>query len=121
VVEVADRHPLYRWSGDGVFPLADRKALFTQERAWRVDINDGMRVTVASLQAAGMLAVHVLNKTDLPRAIADHARWRSYERRWVHGGKLAQCGWMDASIPKSPAWIDLAPEPEAERVRQEEK
>jgi hypothetical protein len=68
VVEVADRHPLYRWSGDGV------------------------RVTVASLQAAGLLASDVLNKKDLPKAIACHARWRSDVRRLVRAGKLPWCG-----------------------------
>jgi hypothetical protein len=113
--------PLDRWSGDGVFPPADREALFTQERAWRVDINDGVRVNVAPLQAVGLLAGDVLNKKDLPKASADRARWRSDERRWVRAGKLPRCGWMDESIPESPDWTDLAPEREAERARLEEK
>jgi hypothetical protein len=67
------------------------------------------------------LAGDVLNKKDLPKAIADRARWRSDERRWVRAGKLPRCGWMDESVPESPAWTELAPEREAERVRLEEK
>jgi hypothetical protein len=113
--------PLDRWSGDGVFPPADREALLAQEQAWRVDINDGVRVNVAPLQAAGLLAGDVLNKKDLPKAIADRARWRSDERRWVRAGKLPRCGWMDDNVPESPAWTDLAPDRETERVRLEEK
>jgi hypothetical protein len=113
--------PLDRWSGDGVFPPQNREALLAQERAWRVDINDGVRVNVAPLQVAGLLASDVLNKKDLTKAIADRARWRSDERRWVRAGKLPRCGWMDDSVPESPAWTELAPEREAERVRLEEK
>jgi hypothetical protein len=48
-------------------------------------------------------------------------RWRSDERRWVRAGALPRCGWMDESVPGSPAWTDLAPEREAERQGLEEK
>ena len=113
--------PLDRWSGDGVFAPLNRDELLSNERAWRVDINDGVRVNVAPLQKAGLLAGDVLNKKDLDKAIADRARWRSDERRWVRAGKLPRCGWMDESVPESPAWTELAPEREAERVRLEEK
>ena len=113
--------PLDRWSGDGVFAPLNRDELLSNERAWRVDINDGVRVNVAPLQKAGLLAGDVLNKKDLDKAIADRARWRSDERRWVRAGKLPRCGWMDESVPESPAWTDLAPEREAERRRLEEK
>lgn len=41
--------------------------------------------------------------------------------RWRSAGKLPRCGWMDDSVPESPAWTDLAPEREAERKRLEEK
>jgi hypothetical protein len=82
-----------------------------------VDINDGVRVNVAPLQVAGLLAGDVLNKKDLPKAIASRARWRSDERRWVRTDKLPRCGWMDESVPESRAWTELAPEREAERRR----
>jgi hypothetical protein len=113
--------PLDRWSGDGVLPPADRAALLGQEQAWRVDINDGVRVNVAPLQAAGLLASDVLAAKELPKAIADRARWRSDERRWVRAGKLPRCGWMREDVPESPAWTELAPEREKERLRLEEK
>lgn len=119
--ELLAAEPLDRWSGDGVFPPADRAALLAQEQAWRVDINDGVRVNVAPLQGAGLLASDVLAAKELPKAIADRARWRSDERRWVRAGKLPRCGWMGEDVPESPAWTELAPEREKERVRLEEK
>ena len=113
--------PLDRWSGDGVFAPLNRDELLSNERAWRVDINDGVRVNVAPLQKAGLLAGDVLNKKDLDKAIADRARWRSDERRWVRAGKLPRCGWMDESVPESPRWTELTPERDVERRRLEEK
>jgi hypothetical protein len=113
--------PLDRWSGDGIHPPASAAALLAQERAWRVDINDGVRVNIAPLQAAGLLAAEVLNTRDLPKAVADRARWRSDERRWVRAGKLPRCGWMEEDIPESPQWTILAPQREAERARLEER
>lgn len=113
--------PLDRWAGDGVFPPGSRAELLAQEEGWQVDINDGVRVNVAPLQQAGLLAVDVLAKKDLSKAIADRARWRSDERRWVRAGKLPRCGWMGDDIPESPRWTELAPEREKERARLEEK
>jgi hypothetical protein len=55
------------------------------------------------------------------KAIADRARWRADERRWVRQGKLPRCGWTDESVPESPQWTALAPEREKERKRLEEK
>jgi hypothetical protein len=55
------------------------------------------------------------------KAIADRARWRSDERRWVREGVLPRCGWMDETVPESPRWTERAPEREAERQRLEEK
>ena len=59
-----------------------------QERSYVPDINDGVRVNIAPLQKAGLLAADVLAKKDLDKAIADRAEWRADERRWVREGKL---------------------------------
>ena len=65
----------------------------TQESAYIPDINDGVRVNIAPLQKAGVLAADVLAKKDVDKAIADRAEWRADERRWVREGKLPQPGW----------------------------
>ena len=44
------------------------------ERAWRVDLNDGVRVNLTPLQRAGLLAGAVLKPADAKKAIADRAR-----------------------------------------------
>ena len=113
--------PLDRWSGDGIVPPASADELAAQERAWRVDINDGVRVNVAPLQLAGLLTGDVLRPDDARKAIADRARWRSDERRWVREGVLPRCGWMDEDVPESPRWTERAPEREAEQRKLEEK
>jgi hypothetical protein len=100
---------------------AERGDLLRQERGWRVDLYDGVRVNIAPLQLAGLLAGDVLKAADAKKAIADRARWRSDERRWVRAGKLPRCGWMGDAVPESPKWSELAPQREAERVRLEEK
>lgn len=64
-----------------------------QESSYSPDINDGVRVNIAPLQKAGLLAADVLAKKDVDKAIADRAEWRSDERRWVREGKLPQPGW----------------------------
>ncbi len=64
-----------------------------QESAYIPDINDGVRVNIAPLQKAGILAADVLAKKDVDKAIADRAEWRADERRWVRQGKLPQPGW----------------------------
>ena len=113
--------PLDRWSGDGIVPPASADELAAQERAWRVDINDGVRVNVAPLQLAGLLTGDVLRPDDARKAIADRTRWRSDERRWVREGVLPRCGWMDEDVPESPRWTERAPEREAEQRKLEEK
>jgi len=67
--------------------------LIAQESAYVPDINDGVRVNIAPLQNAGLLAADVLAKKDVDKAIADRANWRADERRWVREGKLPQPGW----------------------------
>ncbi|HUY35367.1 MAG TPA: hypothetical protein VMV69_21665, partial [Pirellulales bacterium] len=64
-----------------------------QESLYAPDINDGVRVNIAPLQKAGLLAADVLAANDLGKAIADRALWRADERRWVREGKLPRPGW----------------------------
>jgi hypothetical protein len=72
-----------------VRPPATLADFIAQESAYAPDINDGGRVNIAPLQAAGLLAAEVLAKKDLPLAIAN----RADERRWVREGKLPRPGW----------------------------
>ena len=119
------QEPLDRWSGDGILAPSSHDALLAQEQAWMVDINDGVRVNVAPVQLAGVLASGVLKEPDARKAIADRARWRADERRWVREGVLPRCGWMAGGthpdVPESPRWTERAPEREAERARLEAK
>jgi hypothetical protein len=85
---------------DQVSSLDERRAtpktiadFIAQESLYAPDINDGVRVNIAPLQKAGLLATEVLAAKDLDKAIADRAEWRADERRWVREGKLPQCGW----------------------------
>ena len=64
-----------------------------QESAWKPDINDGVRVNIAPLQRAGLLAADALAGKDILPAIADRAVWRADERRWVRQGNLSRPGW----------------------------
>ncbi|MFL5624900.1 MAG: Eco57I restriction-modification methylase domain-containing protein, partial [Ktedonobacteraceae bacterium] len=75
--------PLDRWSGDGLQAPKNADALYRAEKAWHVDINDGVRVNIAPLQLAGVLTGVVLAKsTDAKKALIDRSRWRADERRW---------------------------------------
>ena len=64
-----------------------------QESTYTPDLNDGVRVNIAPLQKAGILACDVLSPKDVDDAIADRAEWRSDERRWCREGKLPHPGW----------------------------
>ena len=64
-----------------------------QESRYAPDINDGVRVNIAPLQKAGLLATDVLAAKDVDKAIADRAEWRADERRWCREGKLPRPGW----------------------------
>src|SRR5262249_52980913 len=74
-----------------------------QESLHAPDINDGVRVNIAPLQKAGVLAADVLAAKDIDKAIADRAEWRADERRWVREGKLPQPGWWPEADPHLPA------------------
>ncbi len=85
---------------DRISSLDGRRAIPTtiaefvaQESLYAPDINDGVRVNIAPLQKAGILAADVLASKDVDKAIADRAEWRADERRWVREGKLPQPGW----------------------------
>lgn len=67
-----------------------------QERRYDPDLNDGVRVNIAPLQKAGLLAADLLAAKDVDKAIADRATWRADESRWCREGKLPQPGWWDA-------------------------
>ncbi len=87
-----------KWcSVDGIKdPPVNGDAFLRQERSYLPDINDGVRVNIAPLQEAGLLAANVLSDKDLNKAISDRAEWRADERRWCREGKLPQPGWWVA-------------------------
>jgi hypothetical protein len=88
--------PLYDefTSLDGRRPIPQTIAeLVSQESQYAPDVNDGVRVNIAPLQKAGILARDVLATKDVEKAIADRAEWRADERRWCRQGVLPQPGW----------------------------
>lgn len=52
-----------------------------------------MRVNIAPLQQARLLAADVLATKDVDKTIADRAEWRADERRWCREGRLPRPGW----------------------------
>lgn len=91
---IAKERPDKWCSIDGeLTPPADKDAMLLQEGRYLPDINDGVRVNIAPLQKAGLLAAEVIAKKDLDAAIVDRAEWRSDERRWCREGKLPHPGW----------------------------
>ncbi|MFC1596346.1 Eco57I restriction-modification methylase domain-containing protein [Planctomycetota bacterium] len=95
LAKIVKDEPLDRWSSlDGTRPEPEsQEALLQQESRYFPDINDGVRVNIAPLQKAGLLAADVLAKKDLDKAIADRAQWRADDRRWCREQKLPQPGW----------------------------
>ena len=84
---------------DGKKPPPETVADFIrQESAYAPDINDGVRVNIAPLQKAGLLAAEVLASKEIDKAIADRIEWRADERRWVREGKLPQPGWWPIMV-----------------------
>jgi hypothetical protein len=98
---IATQEPLDKWtSRDGRAPHpTTREAFLAQEQRYDPDLNDGVRVNVAPLQRAELLAVDVLAAKDVEKAIADRASWRADERRWCREGKLPQPGWWPSKEP----------------------
>ncbi len=103
--EVAATEILDHWSGNGESHPADRAAFQRTEAAWQIDINDGVRVNIAPLQLAGVLARKVLNPKDAQKALGDRVRWRAEERRCVRAGKLPYCSWINARISDESARV----------------
>ena len=92
-VEWLATQPLYDefTSLDGRRPVPKTVAEFgSQESQYAPDVNDGVRVNIAPLQKAGILARDVLAAKDVDKAIADRAEWRADERRWCRQGVLPQ-------------------------------
>jgi SAM-dependent methyltransferase len=99
-VEWLATQPLYDEfaSLDNRRPVPTTVAEFVnQESQYMPDISDGVRVNIAPLQKAGILARDVLAAKDLDKAIADRAEWRADERRWCRQGVLPQPGWWPES------------------------
>jgi hypothetical protein len=95
-VEWLATQPLYDEfaSLDGRRPPPKTVAEFvSQESQYAPDLNDGVRVNIAPLQKAGILARDVLAPKDVDKAIADRAEWRADERRWCRQGILPRPGW----------------------------
>jgi len=93
--ELVTGEDLDEWtSRDGVVahPKAEEE-FYMQERRYDPDINDGVRVNIAPLQKAGLLAANVLSTKDVEKAITDRTEWRADERRWCREDKLPKPGW----------------------------
>jgi len=73
LAKIANKEPLDKWTsrdGEREHPR-ERGAFLAQERRYDPDINDGVRVNIAPLQKAGLLAAEVLAAKDVDKAIAD--------------------------------------------------
>jgi hypothetical protein len=100
--ELVAKEPLDKWtSRDRRAPAPGTwDAFLAQERRYDPDLNDGVRVNIAPLQRAGLLAADVLAAKDVEKAIADRAGWRADERRWCREGKLPLPGWWaETAVP----------------------
>lgn len=75
-------------SWNGQTPPATIAEWIHDESRYAPDLHDGVRINIAPLQAAGLLAADVLPRADVVKAIADRARWRAEERRWIREGRL---------------------------------
>ncbi|MFO0761811.1 MAG: DNA methyltransferase [Byssovorax sp.] len=87
--------PLDRFTSiDGIAPPpASFEAFLAQERRYLPAPDDGVRVNIAPVQRAGLLAAEVLGAGDIDHAIADRARFRAEERRLCREGKLDRPGY----------------------------
>jgi hypothetical protein len=93
--KIAQDEALDEWtSRDGSEQPPESSDVFlAQERRYDPDLNDGIRVNIAPLQRAGLLAADVLAPKDVEKAIADRAVWRRDERCWCREGQLSRPGW----------------------------
>ena len=108
LVDILANERLDQWtSRDGrIRPPATQDEFLAQECRYDPDLNDGVRVNIAPLQRAGLLAAEALPTKDVERAIADRAERRADERRWCREGKLPQPGWWPVAravdVPEIP-------------------
>lgn len=111
--ELLAKEPLDKWtSRDGrAAPPASYDALASQERRYDPDLSDGVRVNIAPLQGASLLAADVLAAKEVEKAITDRAEWRADERRWCREARLPQPGWwpVAAKSVALPALPDKLP------------
>jgi hypothetical protein len=100
--KIAAKELLDKWTAADAHarPPQTREALISQERGYHPDLNDGVRVNIAPLQRAGLLAADVLAAKHVEKAISDRAEWRADERRWCREGKLQQPGWWTVDMPR---------------------
>jgi len=93
--DILENGPLDRWNSiDGLRPPPEKQRdLLLQEMSYLPEIDDGVRINIAPLQKAGLLAVNVLNIQDLAVAITDRATWRRDERHWCRESRLPKPGW----------------------------
>jgi hypothetical protein len=105
-VEYTEDRQSYKWLGK-----------LQPDEEWRGAPTPGVRVTPAPVHRAGRPARDVLKAPDARKALADRARWRADERRWVRAGKLPRPGWLPPQVPASPAWTAQAPQRAAEQAK----
>lgn len=87
--------PLDRWSrstASGPVP-ADHGVWTATEGQYRPVADDGVRVNLAPLELAGLLARPVLREKDARAAIVDRARWRAELRQRCRSGALTAPPW----------------------------
>jgi hypothetical protein len=91
----ASTEPLDEWtSRDGrAAPPTSVDGFLDQERCYDPLNHDGVRVNIAPLQRADVLAAPVLASRDVNGAIANRVEWRSTERTWCRATKLPRPGW----------------------------
>lgn len=111
LTDIAAKELLDKWASRDGRALAPKKpdAFVAQERRYDPDLNDGVRVNIAPLQRAGLLATDVLAAKDVEKSIADRVEWRADERRWCREGKIPQPGWW----PMASETIGISAVPDA--------
>ncbi|EMR73248.1 putative N6-adenine-specific DNA methylase [Thaumarchaeota archaeon SCGC AB-539-E09] len=94
---VLESESLDKWTSIDINipPPKNLSDFLIQEKYYSPHTDNGVRVNIAPLQNANLLACDVLIKKDVDRAISDRVKWRSDERRWCREGKLPQPGWWN--------------------------
>ena len=92
--ELADE-PLDCWCAreSSLPPPASRSEHEANEARYLPNRHDGIRVNLAPLELARVLAADVLGRPDAERALHERAAWRLAERQWCRQGALGQPSW----------------------------